>query len=113
MKIVSRKVLLTLPRNTLYTVYDPILMEGLYVKQNTTDDGHDFFYDDLIYCVKANSSEEVWDILDKAEKTGTSFEIDLNYTAREGHARNQDELLYIVWEKEDIKKLIKKLETCL
>jgi len=96
-----------MPAGTLYSEYEPCFFRGLYIKaDNPGNYENDWLYDDLIGAVKCSSTD---DFLDKCEQMeqGASVEADFENTGRDGMF--DDEQLYGIYEKDDVKKLIERL----
>lgn len=110
MKILTRKQFLDTPPETLFSYYDPCSFRGLYIKtSDNSPNGYsnDFLYDDLIAPVECNNSSEYLENIELCEKGG-SMSLDFEYTDREGLF--EYEQLFAIYEKEDVKKLIKRLQ---
>lgn len=105
MRIVNRKEFLSMPSGTVYSHYVPQVADGLMVKYETLT--NDWVYQDLLFNVAGETSEEASDTLTKAEENGASFRLDLHCGSRDG--MYDDNQLFMVYEKEDVKRLIKKL----
>jgi hypothetical protein len=115
MKLLAKTEFLKLPSGTLFSDYAPSFFEGLKIKgdtlfMNLNKNAFDFYYQDLVGNVDCESTEDFIEILDKAEKTGFSFELDFNLEEREGTYNDSD--LYAVYEKKDIDNLINALKEC-
>jgi hypothetical protein len=111
MRIVNLKEFLTLPSGTVYMNYKPCIFESLCVKvDNVHEDSIDFILKELV-TVDAESSEEWHDKIYDAMENGTSLKLDFNATERDGCF--DEEQLFAVLEKEDIKGIIEVLEDCL
>lgn len=109
MRIVNRKEFLSMPSGTVYSHYMPQVSEGLMIKGDTWT--NDWLYQDLLFNVEGESSDEASDKLTDAEENGTSFKLDLNCGSRDGmFDENQ---LFMVYEKSDIERLIEALKDCL
>ena len=109
MKIVNREEFLKLPENTLYTKYEPCVVEDLCIKGETW--GNDFLVQDITLSVKSTSEHE-WDvILELAEIEGSSFDMDFDIEGRDGMF--DDDQLFMVWEPKDVKQLINRLLKCI
>lgn len=111
MKIMNRTEFLKL-NNVLYCEYQRCSFNELQIKHQTLGD-NDFIYQQIADAIKANDSEEFIDILDRAEDTGESIEMDLDCAGREGLFLEPHEQLYAVWEPSDVAKLIAKLQALL
>lgn len=106
MKLLNRTEFLEMPENTLFSNYDNGNIEGLNIKGESLS--NDFCYGDIIFSVE-NNGNDLFYVIDEIER-GKSFPVDLNSYAREGLF--DDSLQYIVWENDDIKALISKLNKC-
>lgn len=105
MKIVNRKTFLSLPAETLYSKYAPYVFGELAIKCETV--GDDFVTQQIADSVWCNDSDEFFDILDAAARTGESFSMDFDSAGRDGLF--DDEQLFVVWEREDVVALIERL----
>lgn len=107
MKIVNRQKFLSLPKGVLYAKFDPENYEfgEIAIKENTLT--QDWWNQDLIE-VKANDSAELDNVLSKAVEEGKSFSLDYECVGRDG--LYEDDFLFAVFEKEDVIKLIERLE---
>jgi hypothetical protein len=109
MKILNRKQFLKMPSNTLYTKYAPCWFGSLMVKFESGSS--DWNYESLNDPVKCNSSEEMFKILEHSKTSGDSFDIEFGIQSRDGGF--DEDQLFVVWEKADIRKLILVLQNCL
>ena len=95
------------PRGTLFSYYEPCVFRDLIVK---TTDSYDYENDFVIYSLigefESQNSDDFSDICFQMEK-GASIPLSLEETNREGLF--DDEQLFLVYEKEDIKKLADRL----
>lgn len=111
MKIITRKQMLSMPDQTLYWEYEPCCFDKLRVKRGDPDpEGIDFACDDMDQ-IKCTGSSDMFEILDDAKNNSTSFDMNLEYTGRDGMF--EDKQLYVVYEQEDILQLIERLKKCL
>lgn len=104
MKILNRKEFLKTPANTLFSYYEPCVFRGLNIK--TTDKTHyenDFVYFGLIGEFNIFDTSEFFKVCEKMEN-GESVPLSLEETQREGLF--DDEQLFLVYEEDDIKKII-------
>lgn len=108
MRIITRKQLISLPDNILYSHYEPCNFGSLQIKGESIRD-IDFYSQSIVDAVDCNSSGEFADILFAAQETGHSFKMDFYCESRDGMF-DADETLFAVWEKDDIDKLIKRLQ---
>lgn len=111
MKIVNREQFLVLPSNTLFSKYQPVVFGDLQIKGVTTKSGEDYWYQPITDAVDASSGDEMISILEAAEETGESFNVDLECESRDGLFDTDQ--LFVIWEKPDIEKLINRLKDCL
>lgn len=106
MFICGRQYFLTLPKGTLFSRYMPSIFQDLCIKKETIYDKEqaiDFYYVDLVSNIECSSSDEQNDILSLAERYGSNFSFE--------YAENRDGMfdgkgLFVVYTKEDTKKLI-------
>jgi hypothetical protein len=108
MKILTRKQFMEMPEGTVYSYYEPYCFRGLQIKDSSPEKGYpDFSCSDLIGAIECDSSD---DFVTKCERmeTGESVSVDFEYSGREGLF--DEKLLYAIYEKPDIEKLIKRLQ---
>jgi hypothetical protein len=114
MKIVDRKTFLTLPYNTLYRKFSPIIFGDLEIKEDTIENGidGDWWSVDLHGYVEGcdNSDQNIESIMNAVNK-GSSFTWDLETAGRDG-LYDRDEM-YAVYENADIEQLIERLKDCI
>jgi hypothetical protein len=110
MKIVNLIEFRKLPAGTVYCKYKPCYFGELEMKGDTLE--VDFYAASLIANVKwGHDSSGMIDILDNAVKTGDSFELEVDAICRDGYF--EDDQLFGIYETNDIKQLIGKLEEAL
>ena len=111
MKIVDLKTFLTLPNNTVFMKFNPMMFESLCVKQDSIINTGDFYYEDITNEMDCSGTEEYIDVLKKAISDNTmSIPLEFNCTLRDGFF--EKEQLFAVYEQKDIDGLIEKLKTC-
>lgn len=99
-----------MPAGTVFCKYKPCYFGSLQMKTQTAE--HDFYSIELVAKVYfEKDSSEMFDTLDKAQKDGSSFKLDVDSDCRDGFFENDQ--LYGIYEKEDIEKLIEKLKEAL
>ena len=108
MKIFKRKDFINLPAETLFSFYCPASFDGLMIK--TTSGGDDFNCDDIVGAIENISTSDFFDKCEVME-SGVSVPMDFDNTGRDGFF--DEDQLYAVYEKEDVKKLIDRLQRCL
>lgn len=97
-----------MPSGTVFSYYEPCIFRGLHIKDSAPEKGYpDFSMSDLIGAVENNSSGDFVDKCDDMER-GESKSVDFEYSGREGLF--DDKLLYAVYEKADVEKLIQRLQ---
>lgn len=106
MKIVDRKTFLAMPPDTLYSKYEPCFFGDLEIKGYTAGT-NDFVTQQIVDAVRCNDSNEFFDILLDAQKTGASFAMDFDCASRDGLF--DDAELFAVWEQADVIALIRRL----
>ena len=111
MKLYKRKDFILLPANTIYSRVDKSgaeLMYGLFCKTSGTDWPLDFVEQDLIAeCGFPNGITDGGDAIDYAinlRDTFQDFRTDLDCAGRDGMFDDED--VFVVWDKEDVKKLV-------
>jgi hypothetical protein len=114
MRIINREKFSALPAGVLFSKYEPYIFGDLMIKGESISgrDGHfiDFFVQQITDAVACDDSGEFVDILDRAEKMGESFALDLDYQGRDG-CLDEDQL-FAVWEADDLQQLIARLQKC-
>jgi hypothetical protein len=113
MKILKKEDFLKIKGSFLYSSSCNYDFENLNIKlKNIKKDKEsiDWFYNPFINCWPKNEKvyniKRLFDFLDECLKNKNSFELDLNTVERDGFF---DEDFFLVYEKKDIEKLIKKL----
>ena len=107
MKIYKYKEFKKLPIGTLFSYYKHCSFRDIFIKESSKDYGDiDFMYSSIVGAIEDESSE---DFVDKCEKmeNGESVSVDFDSVEREGLF--DEEQLYAVYEKEDVEKLIDRL----
>jgi len=110
MKIINLQEFMKLPSGTVFCKYKPCVFGDICIKGDWVTDT-DFVYASLTGEIDCTGSNDMIDKLFKYEKTGESFNLDLDAYTRDGlYEKNQ---LFAVYEKRDIAQLVKKLEELL
>ncbi len=107
MRIVNLKAFLALPSGTVFSKYEPCVFGPINVKGDSIGEIY-FFTWDLAGSIKANGTDEFVERLHRAEKSGEELETDFNQEVRDGMF--QDDQLFAVYSKEDVAKMIARLE---
>lgn len=107
MKIVNRETFLKMPKNTVFTKYEPCNFGDLMIKGETL---YPDFFQQQVLQVDCNDSVEFIDILEAARKEGKSFNLDLDCEGRDGLF--DEDQLFAVFEKADVEMLIGRLKRC-
>ena len=95
------------PIGTVFSYYEPMCFRELMIKQSDLAGWEtDFLYDNIIGALESKSSDEYYDKCSRME-SGESMPVDFEATSREGLF--EEKQLFAVYEKKDVKKLIKKL----
>jgi hypothetical protein len=114
MKIVNKQEFYKLPEGTLYSEYEPCVLNGLNVKgMNMVGLDNkliDFTLKSIIGNVYCDSSDDFVNILTDAEENKTSIKLDFDYYGRDG--LYEDDALYAIYEEKDIDDFIKQLQVC-
>ena len=108
MKIINRKEFLKLPANVLFSKYTPCCFGDIYIKDVSIAEYNDFYYTHIHDAINYSGTNEYIDILTKAVETGKSIDMDLESIVRDG--LYEDDELFAVWEKDDVSKLIARLQ---
>jgi len=112
MKIVNRKDFLQMPANTLFSKFSPDNFGPLSIKVCDSNDGwhNDFVVQDIegaIQCEGSDDFSNKCDLMVKGEEVAMDFEC----AGRDGLFNNDQ--LFAVWSKDDVKMLIDRLNKCL
>ncbi len=113
MRIVNRKEFLALPAETVYSEYQPSYFQGLFIKCNQPEEyENDFRYTNLICDLDVESTDIFCDVIDLLEESSSNkHPIDFDTTIRDGSFN--DKQLFAIWDKEDVKGLIARLQRTL
>jgi hypothetical protein len=106
MKIVDRATFLKMPKNTLFSKYEPCCFEPFCIKMDSIQN-IDFFYQQMHDSLSADD----FIIACHSMEAGDSIPVDMDIESRDG-LFDKDQL-FAIWEKQDIELLIKRLENCL
>jgi len=107
MKILTRREFLKTPSGTLWSYYEPCIFRGLSIKTTDSSDyENDFVYLDLIGEFDIPKDSEYAEICARMEQ-GESVSASFEETRREGLF--DDNQLFLVYEKEDVKNMAKTL----
>jgi hypothetical protein len=101
MKIVDRKTFLSKPPGTLFSKYQPCHFGELMVKGETW--GNDFLMQDIANAVACDNDREFDSLLEDAERSGSSFQMDFDCQGRDGLFEGDQ--LFAIWEGRDIEGL--------
>ena len=97
-----------LPIETVFSYYEPTCFRELNIKVSDLSEWEtDFLFDPLVGQIKTISSDDFSDKCERMEK-GESLPMDFEFTGREGLF--DKEQLFAIYEKEDVKKLIIRLQ---
>lgn len=110
MRIITLEQFIKLPSGVLYSEYEPCIFGDLRIKGDSmgkNDWGMQQIHDSLDF----NSSTEQMDALLAEPKAGKSLPMNFDYQGRNGMFP-RPESLYAVWERDDIEKLIERLDRC-
>lgn len=109
MRILNRKDFLNTPKGTLWSYYKPCFFSDLNVKtSDKADYDNDFVYFGLIAEFDTGNSGEYIEVCRRMEQ-GESIPASFEETQREGLF--DDEQLFLVYEKDDIKRMAETLQT--
>ncbi len=112
MRIVTRREFMKLPIGTIFSYYEPMCFRDLAIKASDLKEGWtvDFLYDDIIGQIDNSGSDDFFEKCERMEK-GESMPMDFEQTGREGLF--EDKQLFAVYEREDVEKLIRRLQKTL
>ena len=105
MKILNLKAFLNLPEGTLYSKYKTGAFDGLAIKGESSSGTMDWWYQNLIGNVESESSNQMFDILFRAEETLGSFALEFDSEGRDGLF--EEDQLFAVYEDRDVLQFIK------
>ncbi|HAK3593334.1 TPA: hypothetical protein H1895_003773 [Salmonella enterica] len=115
MRIVDRQTFLSLPENTVYSIshWNPeggsTAITDLYIKGPTVADAD--YYETAIPSFDFNSIEEMSAEIERSLSRGWSVDPDFGVETR--NSMFDENQMFAVWEKEDIERLIARLNECL
>lgn len=112
MKIIKRIDFVKLPPNTLFSEYAPCYFGPLLIKGETLPGNNDWYEQQIADAVSAHDSGEWADKLFQSQETGESIEMDFDCEGRDG-SFDPDDRLYAVWEQQDVRYLVNRLQRCL
>lgn len=111
MKIITRKQFMDMPIGTVWSYYEPCIFNELNIKASDKREWEtDFLLDPIIGQIENTGSDDFFEKCERMEK-GESMPTDFENTSREGLF--EDEQLFAIYEKEDVKKLIERLQKTL
>lgn len=112
MKLVRRSEFLKLSAGTVYSAYRPSYFRGLHIKQENCGES-DFRVLDLFEPdIDCDSSDEMIEICDAAEKGGT-IKLTFEEHKRDGDFEDGPDFWFAVWEPADVQGLITALQKTL
>lgn len=113
MRIVNRAEFITMPEGTLFSKYEPCFFEHIQIKGESIifENGDDYMYQDIVDATDHDGTADMFEKYDRAEKEGASIGMDFNCQGRDG-CFDKDQL-FAVWEKRDVKALIRRLQKCI
>ncbi len=116
MRIVDRAAFLAMPAGTVYAKYAQYWFGELAIKAisrigESAHDCGDWMYQDIAGSVDADSSEDMFDLLDRSHATGRSVPMDFDSLERDGMF--DADQLFAVWEPADVQALIGRLQRAL
>lgn len=111
MKIVNRETFLVLPPGTLFSKYKPCYFEELCIKGETLGFCNDFLVQQIADAIQNTGSGDFSERLFRSEAEGDSLPMDFDYEGRDGCF--DDDQLFAVWERADVKALIVRLNKTL
>ena len=110
MKIVDYKTFVSLPKGTLYRETEPCTFGELQIKQETINEGRDWFLTRLDYIKESNSSDDFLECYKQMEN-GQSLNLDIYCKERDGMFDYDRK--FLVYENKDVIKLIELLNKCI
>ena len=110
MKIIGRKEFLKLPKNTLYSKYTPCCFGELEIKSDNSGK-NDWYVQYLNSAIEFENSGDFIDKLESSRENNIELSIDLKCESRDG--LYDEDQLFAVWSKKDVKTLIERLTECL
>ena len=112
MRIINKQEFYKMPAGTLYSEFEPDILNNLLVKGQTFYNGKepiDYLECSLIDCIDCNEHSN---ILTKADND-SNFSFDFNYDNFGRNGIFDEDQKYMVYEKKDVEKLIEFLKGCL
>ena len=110
MKIVNLETFRKMPDGTVFCKYSPCSFGDSEMFGGDCG-GIDFISAELTGWVESEGSDDMYDILVKAQETGESFKLDTECYGRDGLYENDQ--LFAIYETEDVVQLIETLRKAL
>ena len=113
MKIIKRVDFLNLPENTVFAEYQPMYFGPLTIKGETWLHCNDFLEQQIVDAIDCSGSEEFAEILERAPQTGESIPMDFEDNQGRDGCFDPPDRLYAVFEENDVRALMERLQKCL
>jgi hypothetical protein len=110
MKIVDYNTFISMPKGTLYSNYAPCYMSGLKVKDDTINEGKDWFYYDMLDNPDQHYKDEYLQYFDTIAKMEHGESIPADFYILERDGMFDYERCFVIYEHKDIKEFIEKLK---
>jgi hypothetical protein len=101
MKLLKLDDFLKLPPGTVYCVGEKWYFNGPRIKGNSIMSSRDWF-EGSIDMIECDSTEEMWDRLEKMRETGASYPLEI---AESRNGLFNEDALFLVYEKHDLEVL--------
>ena len=108
MRIVNLDDFLKLPVGTLFSKYQPIVLENLCIKGESILETKDFYFQSLNDSIECSSSEEFHDLFMLADKNGIDLLMNFHYEHRDG--MYDEKQLFAVFVTRDFEQLLDRLK---
>lgn len=112
MRIVNRIEFLKLPSDTLFSTYESDTFGELSIKGDTIS-FNDFRVQYIADSIACNNSYERDQFLDNAENNPDNFSLNMDFECWSRDGLYEDKQLYAVWDDDDVKALIARLNKVL
>lgn len=110
MKIINYKAFVAMPAGMLYRSYEPMIFGELEIKQQTINDGNDWFLNRLNESFQSNEENEYDSFEEQCKKLQNGESLKGDYTTMERDGMFDYDRSFLVYDKEDINDMINVLK---
>lgn len=106
MKPYKRRDFLELPKGTLFSRFESSQVQGLYVKQSYKDDWESSFIEQDLFEPLIEDKDSVNGYVEWIKNVEDLIPFELDYDCCQRDSTYDEEEVFVVWEDEDINKLV-------